>query len=693
MTTAIRVGADIGGTFTDVTLLDAQGGQHHSKVLTTHDDPATAVLQGLQQVAEAAQTDIRQVDRIIHGTTLVINALIERRGARTALLCTEGFRDTLDIANEDRYDIYDLLIERPQPLVPPGLRFPLPERIYSDGSVAQPLDPQAVQELIPRLRQEGVQAVAVALLHSYKNPQHEQIAAEVVRRQAPDIYLTRSSDLVPEIREYPRTSTTVANVYVRPVIEQYLQSLENSLRRLGFAGQFLIMLSNGGTCTVHTACQYPIYILESGPAAGALAAVHYGRQTAFDTLLSFDMGGTTAKSCLVEGGKPMTTTEYEVARMYRFKKGSGLPIKVPVIEMIEIGAGGGSIARVDTLGLLKVGPDSAESDPGPVCYGFSGRAPTVTDADLVLGYLDANFFLGGSMPLDAGAANQAIDEQIAKPLGLNSVEAAWGIHQVVNENMANAARVHAIERGKDPRGYALFAFGGAGPVHACQVARILDMSHVICPMGASVASAFGMLCAPLAFDFVRSYYATLAQLDWAHANILLDEMEQEGRQLMQAAGVAPNTIRLVRRCDMRYVGQTHEIAVALPDGRLGSERYTAVLDDFETAYNALYTEVQEDRPIETLNWRMTVSGPTPQVQVDATVSQDGVLIPKGERQVYFPENGFQLTPVYDRYTLSIGARLAGPAIIEERECTVVVTPDFGAEVDRFANLILQRDHV
>ncbi|MEE8287304.1 MAG: hydantoinase/oxoprolinase family protein, partial [Gammaproteobacteria bacterium] len=467
-------------------------------------------------------------------------------------------------------------------------------------------------------------------------------------------------------------------------------SLESSLRRLGFAGQFLIMLSNGGTCTVATACQYPIYILESGPAAGALAAVHYGQQTAFDTLLSFDMGGTTAKSCLIDAGQPMTTTDYEVARMYRFKKGSGLPIKVPVIEMIEIGAGGGSIARIDTLGLLKVGPDSAESDPGPVCYDLGGTAPTVTDADLVLGYLDANFFLGGTMRLDADAAYRAIVERLAEPLGLDPIAAAWGVHQVVNENMASAARVHAIERGKDPRSYTLFAFGGAGPVHACQVAQILDLSHVICPMGAGVASAFGMLCAPLAFDFVRSYYATLESLDWTHVNALLQSMEQEGQQLMRAAGVAPDDIRLVRRCDMRYAGQTHEIAVALPPDRLGPERYAALLAAFEAAYNALYTEVQEDRPIETLNWRLTVSGPAPQVQVEVATAVAKEAQPKGERQVYFPVGGFRLTPVYDRYTLPLGTRLLGPAIVEERECTVVVAPGYDAEVDQFANLMLQR---
>jgi N-methylhydantoinase A len=693
VTIAIRVGADIGGTFTDLILLDAQGQMHLSKVLTTHHDPALAVLDGLRQVVRAAGIDLRQVDSIIHGTTLVINALIERRGARTALICTEGFRHVLDIANENRFDIYDLLIERPEPLVPPFLRYSIPERIYSDGSVITPLQAPAVQALIPELRRQGVQAIAVSLLHSYKNPQHEQMIADILQRVAPDLYLTLSSDLVPEIREYPRTSTTVANVYVRPVIEQYLRSLESNLRRLGFAGQFLVMLSNGGTCTVETACRYPIYILESGPAAGALAAVHYGQQTAFNTLLSFDMGGTTAKSCLIDGGKPMTTTDYEVARMYRFKKGSGHPIKVPVIEMIEIGAGGGSIARIDTLGLLKVGPDSAESDPGPVCYGLGGKAPTVTDADLVLGYLDANFFLGGTMQLDAAAAARAITETVAAPLGLETIEAAWGMHQVVNENMASAARVHAIERGKDPRSYALFAFGGAGPVHACHVAQVLDMSQVICPMGAGVASAFGMLCAPLAFDFVRSYYATLDTLDWPHINALLESMEEEGRQLMRAGGVDPADIRLVRRCEMRYAGQTHEIPVTLPAGRLVPEHYTALQTAFGAAYNALYTEVQEGRTVETLNWRLTVSGPLPQIQMQAFTTPSDTSQPKGERQVYFPNGGFRRTPVYDRYTLSVGARLPGPAVVEERECTVVVVPGFTAAVDRFANLILQRGTV
>lgn len=446
----IRVGADIGGTFTDITLLDGQGKLHISKVLTTHHAPEQAALQGLQQVAPAASVDLRHIDTVIHGTTLVINALIERRGVKTAPLCTEGFRDTLDIAQANRFDIYDLLIERPQPLVPPALRYALPERIYSDGSVVVPLQEQAVRALIPELRRQQVQAVAVCLLHSYKNPLHERLVADILRQEAADLYLTLSSDLVPEIREYPRTSTTVANVYVRPVIEQYLRSLEKQLRQLGCPGQLLIMLSNGGTCTVETACQYPIYILESGPAAGALAAVHYGQQATFEALLSFDMGGTTAKACLIEGSKPLTTTEYEVARVYRFKKGSGLPIKVPVIEMIEIGAGGGSIARADALGLLKVGPDSAESHPGPVCYGLGGTAPTVTDADLVLGYLDAPGYPtfangeyvnsltcdGWEKPLTIQARVIVHDDELEVDFSGTSPEVPYGVNVVLNYTIA-----------------------------------------------------------------------------------------------------------------------------------------------------------------------------------------------------------------------------------------------------------------
>jgi N-methylhydantoinase A len=687
MDTSIRMGADIGGTFTDVTLIDEEGKVHRGKTLTTHDDPSKGVVTGVQQVLKLAEKDISEVETIIHGTTLVINALIERRGAKTALICTEGFRDTLDIGYEDRYDMYDVQLEKPVPLVPRALRFGVPERVYSDGSVAMQLDEGEIRKLIPQLRELDVEAVAVSLLHSYKNPEHERLIGKILAEEAPEIYLTLSSDLVPEIREYPRTSTTIANAYSAPVVEQYLRALQSSLETMGFKGKFLMMLSSGGTCTVETAINYPVFIIESGPAAGALAAIYYGEDLNANNILSFDMGGTTAKSCLIDHGQPMTTTNYEVDRGARFTKGSGLPVKVPVIEMLEIGAGGGSIAHIDNLGLLKVGPESAESDPGPVSYRLGGTRPTVTDADLVLGYLDPDFFLGGKMQLDKDAALAAITENIAKPLGIKPMEAAWGIHNIVNENMANAARVHAIEKGKDPRSYLLFASGGAGPVHACHVAKKLELKDVFIPKGAGVASAFGMLTAPIAFNFVRSYFTSLDNIDWDRANEVIQSMKDEGAQLMLASGVDPKQTNMETRCEMRYQGQTHEIYVKLPDGVLSASRKEEIIEAFTSAYNELYSEVKMDaRPIEILNWRMNVAGQAPEIQNEPTESGNLEVIIKGEREAYFQDGGFRPTPVYDRYSLPAEVQLSGPAIVEEHESTVIVPPDGTIETDRFGNM-------
>ena len=682
-----RVGADIGGTFTDVTLIDEVGNVHRGKTLTTHEDPAIGVMSGLQQVLKLSARDIGDVDRLIHGTTLVINAIVNRTGAKTALICTEGFRDTLDIAGEDRYDMYDITLDKAEQLVPRALRFPVRERIYSDGAVLTELDAQTVRDLIPKLRQSKVKAVAVCLLHSYKNPQHEQLIGKILREEAQDLYITLSSDLVPEIREYPRASTTIANVYVAPVIERYLRSLENTLNEMGFSGQFLMMLSSGGTCTIETAVKYPVFIIESGPAAGALVGIHYGERISADHILSFDMGGTTAKSCLIDNGQPMTTTDYEVARGARFTKGSGLPIKVPVIEMLEIGAGGGSIAHVDRLGLLKIGPASAESNPGPACYQLGGVNPTVTDADLALGYLDPNFFLGGKMSLSREMALDAITAKVAKPLGLEAMQAAWGIHDIVNENMASAARVHAIERGKDPRSYILFATGGAGPVHACHVAQKLDLKEAFIPIGAGVASAFGMLTAPLAFDFVRSYFVSLDDIDWDHANEIVDSMMKEGRGLMRDAGLSDEQISFSPRCEMRYRGQTHEIVVLIPAGKLDKSRKGEMIEAFNVAYHELYGDVRvKPRPIEITNWRLTVSGPAPTVQIEVSPSAAAKSAIKGEREVYFPDGGFRSSQVYDRYSLSSGSAFEGPSIVEERESTVVIPPGCTVEVDDFLNL-------
>jgi N-methylhydantoinase A len=688
-----RAGIDIGGTFTDLVLLDDSTGERAlGKVLTTPDDPSEAVEKGLVELLEREDVAATQLNTIIHGTTLVTNALIERKGVRTALLTTEGFRDAVAIGTEHRYDMYDIFIEKPEPLVPRNLRYGVRERSLDDGSVLLELDEEQVRSISAELREREVRAVAVSFLHSFRNPAHERRVAEILAEEAPEIMVSLSSEVAPEIREYERTSTTIANVYVRPLVERYLQDLEERLRRLGFEGSLYIMLSNGGTASVETAREFPVRLLESGPAAGALAAAFYGQETGFSEVLSFDMGGTTAKACLIEGGEPLASSEYEVARVYRFKKGSGLPVKTSVIEMIEIGAGGGSIARVGALNLPKVGPESAGAEPGPACYGRGGGEPTVTDADLLLGYLDPDFFLGGKMRLDRDAALRAIEEKIARPLGLDTVEAAWGIHQVVNENMANAARVHAIERGKDPRAYPLFAFGGAGPVHAYRVARTLGVPGFVAPLGAGATSAFGFLCAPLSFDLVRSLYGRLDELDWSEVNGALESLESEGRDLLRASGVADADIRVRRLCEMRYTGQGHEVTVELPDGKLGPDDAGRLTALYRKEYRRLYNREGPDVPLEALTWRVEVVAPRPEIRLEGEEgsSHTSDEAQKGAREIYLPEDGgFREVPVYDRYRLEPGAIFEGPAVVEERESTVVLGPEGRARIDAARNLIVR----
>ena len=688
-----RAGIDIGGTFTDLVLLDdATGERAVGKILTTPEDPSEAVEKGLSELLEQEGVAASQLATIIHGTTLVANALIERKGVRTALLATEGFRDAVAIGTEHRYDMYDIFIEKPGPLVPRSLRYGVRERSLDDGSVATRLDEEQVRSISRELRDRGVRAVAVSFLHSFRNPAHERRAREILAEEAPEITVSISSEVAPEIREYERTSTTIANVYVRPLVERYLQVLEERLRRLGFGGSLYIMLSNGGTASVETAREFPIRLLESGPAAGALAAAFYGGATGFSEVLSFDMGGTTAKACLIEGGEPLTSSEFEVARVYRFKKGSGLPVKTSVIEMIEVGAGGGSIARVGAINLPKVGPESAGAEPGPACYGRGGTKPTVTDADLILGYLDPGFFLGGKMRLDREAALRAIEKKVARPLGLDAVEAAWGIHQVVNENMANAARVHAIERGKDPRAYPLFAFGGAGPVHAYRVARTLGVPGFIAPLGAGATSAFGFLCAPLSFDLVRSFYGRLDELDWAQVNGTLQSLEAEGRALLRASGVGDPDIRVRRLCEMRYTGQGHEVTVELPDGRLDPDDTDRLAALYRKEYRRLYNREGPDVPLEALTWRLEVVAPRPEIRLGGEEGDPRApdQAQKGAREIYLPEDGgFTEVPVYDRYRLDPGAIFGGPAVVEERESTVVLGPEGRAEIDAARNLIVR----
>jgi N-methylhydantoinase A len=687
-----RLGVDIGGTFTDLVVVDeATEAIRVDKVLTTPKDPAHGVQQGIHALLDDARVAAADVRAVVHGTTLATNALIERKGARTGLITTEGFRDALEIRREGRYDMYDLFIDPPSPLVPRHLRREVPERLLADGSVLRPLDETSARRVVSGLVAAGVEAIAICLLHAYVNPAHERRVAALVREIAPHVPVSSSSEVVPEIREYERTSTTAANVYVVPLMARYLEDLERRLVELEIPGQLYVMQSSGGIALPSTAKQLPIRLVESGPAAGALAAAQAARERGESKLLSFDMGGTTAKACVIDDGAPLVAREFEVARADRFKKGSGLPVRVPVIELIEIGAGGGSIARVDRLGLLKVGPDSAGADPGPACYNLGGRLPTVTDADLLLGYLDADFFLGGRMRLDREAARRAVEAHVARPLGLDVVEAAWGIHRVVNENMAAAARIHGIERGKDLRAYPLFAFGGAGPVHCWQVARILRVPRLILPFGAGAMSAYGLLNAPLAFDFVRTGRERLESADWGAVTARLTEMEDEGRALLAAAGTAASDMTVTRIAEMRYVGQGHEVEVPLAPGPLAPASLPRITAGFEAAYRALYHRLPQGVAIEALNWRVRVAGPTPTISLvtHGDGRREGDSAAKIPRPAFFGEpHGFVETPVYDRYGLAPGTALEGPAVIEERESTALIGPGARCRVDERLALVV-----
>jgi N-methylhydantoinase A len=685
-----RVGIDIGGTFTDMLLVGDDGTAVIAKTLTTPGDPSLAVENALRPALENGSVKTSERGTLIHGTTLVTNALIERKGALTALLTTAGFRDAVEIGREHRYELYDLNLELPKPLVPRHLRFDVPERMDADGGVLQPLDDAFVRKLVGELRDKGIKAIGVCYLNSFRNPEHEKRTAEIIAEIAPKIRVSLSSEVVAEIREYQRTSTTLANVYVQERVSEYLTQLQKRLDKIGFSGSFFVMLSSGGIATRETSAKFPVRLLESGPAAGAIAAAEAGIRSGHRDLLSFDMGGTTAKLCVIENGQPLKTHEFEVDRVYRFRKGSGLPVRIPVIDMIEIGAGGGSIARVDSLGLLKVGPDSSGADPGPVCYGHGGTEATVTDADLVLGYLDQNYFLGGKMQLDLDGTKQAL-ERLGKPLKMGAEQVAWGIHQIVNENMANAARAHLGERGKDPRRMPMYAFGGAGPVHGYRVAEILRLPALISPFGAGVGSTFGLLAAPLAFDFVRSAYSRMDQLDWRLANRLLEEMAEEGRKVLEGSGLQSDAITFQRTADMRYIGQGHEVSVTLPEGILNAGDLPRVAAEFERTYEALYGRKGPEVPLEVINWRVVASGPPPDMNLrlprDSAKRRDAR---KGSRLAYFPEqSGYVETPIYDRYALAPGARFDGPAIVEERESTLIVGARAHAWVDERLNVVVE----
>jgi N-methylhydantoinase A len=675
------VGTDIGGTFTDLFAIELETGRSMTaKILTDHDNPTASVSRGIEQMIVSGGLDPAHISRVLHGTTLVTNALIQRRGARAALLVTEGFRDALEIGTEHRFDLYDLNIEKPRPIVPRHLRRPIRERVLADGSVETPLDVEQARAEIANILADGVESIAVCLLHAFRNPVHEQQLRKLIAERAPSMHVSLSSEVAPEIREYERASTTAINAYVAPVVGPYLRALREQLERIGVRGSLLVMQSNGGTAVADTASQFPVRLLESGPAAGAIGAAYIARAMHREKVLFFDMGGTTAKAFIIDDGAPIVARKLEVAHVYRFKQGSGLPVQVPAVDMIEIGAGGGSIAHTDRLGLLKVGPESAESEPGPACYGLGGTLPTVTDADVVLGYIGTESFLGGKMRLDRDAARQAIAGQLAEPLGLSVEQAAWGIHQVVNENMASAARVHLLERGRTPNDYTMVAFGGAGPTHAYGVARALRLPEVVVPWQAGVGSAFGMLCAPVSFDLARSMNVPLAEARWHEIARLLDEMVHECQQRVADAGVAPADIVSTRSVDIRYSGQGHELQIDLEGLSWPDVRSDDVLMRFRAEYERLNVVQGPDAPLDLITWRASARGPVPHLPLRAGVMAQAAH-ERSHRPVYFGDkHGFMDTLVVPCGSLSKGEKLTGPALIELGDATITVGPDASASM-------------
>jgi len=686
MSPRYRIGFDIGGTFTDFILLDTTRTQIRlHKCLTTPADPSVGALQGLGEIVAAAGLRLSDIDEIVHGTTLVANALIERRGAKLGLITTAGFRDILEMGTEQRYDIYDLFLRYPEPLVPRRRRLEVPERMDRDGETITPLDRDAVRAAARRLAADGVEAIAVCFLHAYRNSAHEREAGEIIRSVLPEVAVSLSSDVVAELWEYQRLVTTCANAFVQPLMDRYVRILERELWQRGFRGALTLMHSAGGLVSPETARAFPIRLLESGPAGGGLATAFFGKLAGHDDVISFDMGGTTAKACLIEHGQAAVAAEMEAARVHRFKKGSGLPIKAPVIDMIEIGAGGGSIADIDEVGLLRVGRRSAGADPGPACYGRGGTEATVTDANLLLGYYDPGFFLGGRMALDRDAAERALAALGAR-IGLSVIETAWGIHRVVTESMAAAARIHIVEKGKDPRAYAMVGFGGAGPAHAAGVARILGVRELLIPPASGAASALGFLAAPLSFEQVRSHPMRLDEPGAAaRIDAVLNELTEETRARLEAAGVSPGDVVTERSADMRLFGQIHEINFVLPDGDIDDAAMPGVRAAFAAAYAARYTSVYEGVAVQLVSLRVRCRGPLPDLTIARAETGGGGPARKGVREAFF-DGGFVEVPVYDRYVLIPGVSIEGPAIIEERESTTIVAAGDTVMVDATGTL-------
>ena len=681
-----RIGVDIGGTFTDIVAVRENNGEKfNGKVLTTPMNPSDGVLQGVSEIITNHNINPENC-RIIHGTTLVANALIERKGVETALLTTEGFKDVLEIGREWRYDLFSLDLEMPNPIVPRHLRFEIKERLDYKGDILVSLDQNELILIAKKLAKLNIRTLAIVFMHSFKNSIHEELAKNIFNKYAPNINLCLSSSVSPEIGEYERTSTTVANAYVQTIFKSYIDALVKGLKKIGIKNDLFLMLSDGGIVHQKTAVEYPIRLVQSGPAGGAQAATLYGRSTNSNDVLCFDMGGTTAKACLIDNGKPSRTTVFEVARVYRFAKGSGLPLQVPVIDMIEIGAGGGSIARIDDMGLIQVGPDSSGSFPGPACYNLGGKHPTVTDSDLVLGYLDAENFLGGDMKLEKKLAEQAIKTFIAEPMKISVLEAAWAIHEIVTENMSQAASIHALEKGRKIEKYTMIPIGGAGPVHACSLMSKMNLNKMISPPDAGVASAIGMTASPNSFELVQADMQQLELLNFTKMKKAFLDMEKKGTKLLLQTGTNKKHISINNSTLMRYVGQGYEIEVPLNKEVLSLKNIKNIKLEFEKVYQNLFGRI-EKMPMEIISWRTIASGPLPNFSLNFNVKKKSLSKEK-KRKVYFGGKKSNDTIVLDRSALSKNFKSIGPLIIEERESTLVIPPNFKVQMHESGNLII-----
>ena len=689
-----RLAVDIGGTFTDLAIENA-GQRTTIKVLTTPAAPEQGVMEGVRAILFASGLSAADISILVHGTTLATNAVIERKGARTALVTTEGFRDVLAMGNESRYDQYDLNIVLPEPLVPRHLRLTVPERLDNEGRVLRPLDEDAVRALVPVLVREEVESIAVGLLHGFVNSVHERRVHDILSHALPNVPISLSSEVSPEMREWERFSTTAANAYVQPMMARYLRRLEADLAALGMAAPIFLMLSGGGLTTIETACRFPIRLVESGPAGGAIFSAHIARQCGIENVLSFDMGGTTAKICLIDDYRPQTSRTFEVARVGRFRKGSGLPLRIPVIEMVEIGAGGGSIAHVDSLGRIGVGPESAGADPGPACYGRGGAYPAVTDANLALGRYDPSRFAGGTMQLDETAARNALAAKVGGALGLDASMAALAVVEMVDENMANAARVHAIESGKTYEGRTLIAFGGGGPVHACRVAEKIGIDRILVPSGAGVGSAIGFLRAPVGYEVVRSLYQRFSSFDVGAVNALLAEMETEAMGVVEQGSFGAPTAQ-TRIAYMRYVGQGHEIPVPLPARPLVQDDVAAIRAAYDTEYTRFYDRPVPGSDVEIMSYAVVVTTVTEEEDALPVPGDDELFVPEAvtmRTQAVRDSVTGEVSPwnIYDRATLAPGARLAGPAIIAEDETSTLIGIGWTASINGLGYIELVRE--